>query len=56
VLYSPNVLEKLSDKSFWRPKAPEFGGTQGAQTALTDSSQPLFGLRNRALLELSDSF
>jgi hypothetical protein len=49
-------VEKLSDKSLWRPWEAALGGTKGAETALPAPSRPLPELRNGTLLELSDSF
>jgi hypothetical protein len=48
-------LERLSDKSLWRPWKAALSTINGAETALQTSSEPLPELRNEALLELSDS-
>jgi hypothetical protein len=48
-------VTKLSDKSLWRRWETAFGGTKGAETALTAALGPP-ELRNEALSELSDSF
>jgi hypothetical protein len=51
-----NFVLKLSDKSLWHPWGAALGGTNGAESGASGLVEPLLELRNKALLELSDSF